>query len=83
MSDPLPRSTAALTRAARAMTELELDDFAALVGTPAPEVERWERGAAAPPPIGVRLLTLILTSPEVCLRLLDAPEAADSGRWTA
>lgn len=70
-----PRSTAALTRAARAVTELELEDFALLVDTPAAEVEAWERGAAAPPPIGLRLLTLILTTPEVCLHLLDTTEA--------
>lgn len=76
----LPHSTAALTRAARAMTELGLDDFAALVATPSPEVEAWEQGTVSPPPIGVRLLTLILTSPEVCLDLVDAPGAADTSR---
>jgi DNA-binding transcriptional regulator YiaG len=81
--DRLPSSTAALTRAARAMTELELEDFAALVATPAVEVDAWEQGTRAPPAIGVRLLTLILTTPEVCLDLLDTPGAADSGRCTA
>jgi DNA-binding transcriptional regulator YiaG len=70
-----PRSAATLARAARAVTELELDDFALLVGTPTPEVEAWERGTAQPPAIGLRLLTLILTRPDVCLDLLDAPEA--------
>lgn len=69
-----PRSTATLTRAARAITELELEDFALLVGTPATEVEAWERGTAAPPAIGLRLLSLILMKPGVCLHLLDTTE---------
>lgn len=81
--DRLTSPTAALARAARAMTELEIDDFADLVGTPALEVEAWEQGVRAPPPIGVRLLTLILETPAVCLSLLELPRTADPGRCTA
>jgi len=81
--DGQPSSTAALARAARAKTELELEDFAKLLGTPAGEVDAWEKGVSAPPPIGACLLKLILSNPEVCLHLLHAPSPAASGRHGA
>lgn len=69
--------TEALALRARRVTELEVDDFARLIGVRPEVVGAWERGERAPPPIGARLLELIVARPDVALTLARLAGAGD------
>lgn len=69
-----------ITARARRVTELELEDFARLLGTEVEVVSSWERGTRSPPPIGLRLLELIVARPDVCLTLVGLERSMADAR---
>src|SRR5688500_10867179 len=69
-------SFSGLVRKARTVTELSPEDFARILGTEEEVITAWERGTRTPPPIGVRLLELIVARPEVVVSLIALEPAS-------